>query len=92
MAVYSVTIKSTSTDITDKIDINSVNDCVVHGHKPRFVLMEAVRNKTNKLMTVQCDSEDCSRCCDAYYEKDPKGEIVKIWNKWNPKPTEDANN
>lgn len=83
MGVFEVKIQTLREELTANFDMSRVNDCVVHHIKPRFVLLTA-KNKRSALMTVQCKSEECSRCCDALYDPDYKERIIELWNKWNP--------
>lgn len=85
MAIVEYSIPATQTCIDQEIDMSLVNNCIVHDCKPTFVRSQAKRRKDNIMIIVRCKSEDCMRCCDGYYEKDPLGEIVRVWNRWNPK-------
>ncbi len=84
MPIVEYIIPANQKNINHEIDMSSVNDCIVHGCKPNFIRSTAKRNKKNIMMVVRCKTDNCMRCCDGYYEKEPVKEIVQIWNKWNP--------
>ncbi len=81
MGVFEVVSRSINTDLTD-IDLSTVNPCVQHGTKPRFI-HKTNKRRTFQMLVAQCKTEECYRCCG------PEEDIIVTWNRWNPKPEED---
>jgi hypothetical protein len=76
MGIYTIKLKTHGRqDISNQF--YNLNDCIIHGCKPKIFKIVSGRRKHVDFVAV-CEEDTCAKISESAHQ------TVDAWNKWNP--------